>query len=70
MHFGKIINGSDGGGCNPSIDIPRIHNISHLNIVDFSKLVTNEFSLGEINIAIECMRNGESSGRCLINFNN
>ena len=37
--------------------------------VNFSKLVTNEFKLDEINIAIECMQSGNSNGRCLININ-
>lgn len=70
MHFGKIIKGSDGGKSSPAIDIPRYNNLSRLKIIDFNKLITNEFPLESINQAIDLMRNGQANGRCLVNLGN
>ena len=68
LHFGKSIRGSHGGDGNPSEDIPRYMALSNLEILKLSDLITETYSLGEINKAIERMKNGKLSGRCVIEF--
>jgi S-(hydroxymethyl)glutathione dehydrogenase / alcohol dehydrogenase len=68
LHFGKNITGSHGGNGNPSEDIPRYMKLSDLGILELSGLITEMCSIEEINQAIERMRNGKLSGRCLIEF--
>jgi S-(hydroxymethyl)glutathione dehydrogenase / alcohol dehydrogenase len=68
LHFGKIITGSHGGNGYPSEDIPRYMLLSKLGKLNLSDLITETYSLVEINQAIDRMRNGELSGRCLIKF--
>lgn len=70
LHFEKTITGSHGGETNPSIDIPkyiRLYQNGQLNLDD---LVTDRFSLDEINTAINGMRTGKIAGRCLIEMGN
>tara|TARA_B100000212_G_scaffold339367_1_gene317721 strand:+ start:1331 stop:2368 length:1038 start_codon:yes stop_codon:yes gene_type:complete len=66
LHFGKTIIGSHGGEINPSKDIMRYFNLHQNNLVNFNSLITNRFSLDNINKAIETMKNGQSAGRILI----
>ena len=68
LHFGKTITGSHGGNGYPSDDIPRYMLLSELGKLNLSDLITETYSLVEINQAIDRMRNGELSGRCLIKF--
>jgi len=68
LHFGKNITGSHGGNGNPSEDIPRYMKLSDLGILELSSLITEIYSIEEINQAIERIRNGKLSGRCLIEF--
>ena len=68
LHFGKRITGSHGGNGNPSEDIPRYMKLSDLGILELSSLITEIYSIEEINQAIERIRNGKLSGRCLIEF--
>jgi len=66
LHFGKEITGSHGGECMPDVDIPRYHDLYRAGRIKLRELFTDYFSLDEINDAIEMMRSGKSSGRCLI----
>jgi len=66
LHFGKVLTGSHGGESNPSIDIPRYIRLYKAGILKLNELITDRFFLDEINIAIEKMRKGEISGRCVI----
>jgi S-(hydroxymethyl)glutathione dehydrogenase/alcohol dehydrogenase len=66
LHFGKVLIGSHGGDCCPHLDISRYHNLFRLNRIKLRELITDEFSLSEINKAIEEIRRGEISGRCLV----
>jgi S-(hydroxymethyl)glutathione dehydrogenase/alcohol dehydrogenase len=68
MHFGKKIVGSHGGETIPHHDIPRLQKLCIDSECDFEALITEEYSLDEINIAINRMRLGEMSGRCTIHF--
>ena len=68
LHFGKIILGSHGGECIPELDIPRYMNLLINKKISFKDLITSRYSLDEINIAINNMREGKSSGRILIDL--
>ena len=66
LHFGKTITGSHGGEINPSLDIPRYLSLFNQNIAQYKKLITERFSLCQINDAIEYMKAGKTAGRILI----
>ena len=66
LHFGKILTGSHGGESDPAIDIPRYVNLHQSGRLQLDGLITDEFSLTEINTAIDRMRDGEIAGRCLV----
>lgn len=66
LHFGKIITGSHGGETNPSRDIPRYLSLFNQNIAQYKKLITERFTLDQINEAIESMKKGKTAGRILI----
>lgn len=66
LHFGKSISGSQGGEAMPAQDIPRYQAMFSAGRIKLKELITERFELGEINAAMERMRNGALSGRCLI----
>ena len=65
LHFKKVLTGSHGGGAEPHIDIPRYINLCQVGEMELEGLITHEFSLDQVNEAIELVRNGEA-GRCII----
>jgi len=68
MHFGKSIIGSHGGDGLPQIDIPRYHNLYRMERIKLRELVTDQFTMEEINKAINQLRDGIVKGRCLLSF--
>ena len=68
LHFGKIILGSHGGECVPEVDIPRYLKLLANKKINFEGLITSRFSLKDINIAINTMKSGSSSGRIVIDL--
>jgi S-(hydroxymethyl)glutathione dehydrogenase/alcohol dehydrogenase len=66
LHFGKILTGSHGGESDPSVDIPRYLRLHLAGKLHLEALITNHFSLTEINTAIDKMQQGEITGRCLV----
>ena len=66
LHFGKTISGSHGGEAIPHEDIPRYQKLFDAGCIQLKPLITDHFTLNEINTAIQKMRNGEIAGRCLI----
>lgn len=66
LHFGKIISGSHGGEAIPHVDIPRYRKLLDAGRIQLKPLITEHFKLDEINTAIQRMRSGELSGRCLV----
>ena len=68
LHFGKQITGSHGGNGYPTDDIPRYMLLSKLGKLNLSNLITETYNLSEINQAIEQIKNGSLSGRCVIEF--
>jgi Zn-dependent alcohol dehydrogenase len=68
LHFGKGLSGSHGGEAIPQTDIPRYHQLFRAGRIKLRELVTDYFSLDQINDAVAGMRTGKFSGRCLIRF--
>lgn len=66
LHFGKVLSGSHGGEAQPHEDIPRYQNLFNAGRIKLSELLTEVQSLDGINTAIDHMRSGHASGRCLI----
>jgi S-(hydroxymethyl)glutathione dehydrogenase / alcohol dehydrogenase len=67
LHFNKVLTGSHGGDAVPHVDIPRIIRLDRAGRVSFDGLVTHEFTLDEINEALDLVRSG-TAGRVLINM--
>ena len=66
LHFGKGLSGSHGGEAVPNIDIPRYQGMFNAGRIKLRELITARFTLQDINTAIDDMRTGKMSGRCLI----
>lgn len=66
LHFGKGLSGSHGGEAVPNIDIPRYHSLFRAGKIRLRELITERMPLDDVNRAIDVMRTGETSGRCLI----
>ena len=66
LHFGKSITGSHGGGAVPQDDIPRCLGLMRAGKLKLEGLVSEIRPLAEVNAAIDGMRSGITSGRCLI----
>ena len=66
LHFGKGLSGSHGGEAVPHEDIPRYHQLYRAGRIKLRELITDFYSLEEINTAIQKMRDGTLAGRCLI----
>jgi len=66
LHFGKGLSGSQGGEALPNIDIPRYQGMLNAGRIKLKELITEELALEDINQAIDNMRSGKMSGRCMI----
>lgn len=68
LHFDKRISGSHGGETVPHVDIPRYTRLLDAGRIQLKPLITEHFKLKDINVAIERMRSGAMSGRCLVHM--
>ena len=68
LHFGKVLTGSHGGEAVPQEDIPRLMRYYRQGKLELRGLLTNEYTLDEINTAIAHVRDGTVTGRCTIKF--
>jgi len=66
LHFGKTLTGSHGGESIPEDDIPRYEKLLKAELIQLKPIISEYFSLNDINIAINGMKDGSISGRCLI----
>ena len=66
LHFGKVLTGSQGGEGNPSVDIPHYVRLAQDGKLNLNDLITDTCTLADINTAIQSMRRGDISGRCII----
>jgi len=65
LHFKKILKGSHGGSSVPDIEIPRYIKLIDKKKMSLKNLITNQFTLENINDAIDLLRTG-NSGRIII----
>lgn len=65
---GKTIKATQGGKTNPQEDIPRYVKLHKAGLLNISGLVTHEFSLADINKAVETLKSGKA-GRIIIRMN-
>jgi len=65
LHFKKILKGSHGGSSEPHLDIPRYIALCQSGKMSLEGLITDEFPLEEINVALDRVRSGQS-GRVII----
>jgi len=66
IHFNKVLTGSHGGDAAPHIDIPRLVRLTNAGRLSLDGLITHEFSLDDINAALDVVRGGDA-GRVLVN---
>ena len=69
LHFNKVLTGSHGGDAIPDVEILRYISLINAGKMTLDGLITHEFSLDEINDALDMFKSGEA-GRILINMNN
>jgi len=69
LHYGKTMKGSEGGGGQPTMDIPRYLGMLENSMYSLSNVITDIYSLDQVSYAISDMRSGEVAGRCLIKMN-
>lgn len=65
LHFKKILKGSHGGSAEPHLEIPRYIRLCKSGRLKLDGLITHEFTLGQINEALNAIREGKT-GRCII----
>jgi S-(hydroxymethyl)glutathione dehydrogenase / alcohol dehydrogenase len=65
VHFNMTLTGSEGGGAKPQIDIPRIIKLVNAGRLSFDGIITDEFTLDDINPAFDLARSGKA-GRVLL----
>ena len=65
LAFNKSLNVSHGGNSVPDKDIPRYIKLMQNKRLNFEKFITNEFSLDQINEALDLFRSGKA-GRIII----
>lgn len=66
LHFRKVLTGSHGGSAVPQTDIPRLVRLNQEGRISFDGIITHEFALDEINVALDLVRSG-AAGRVLLN---
>jgi S-(hydroxymethyl)glutathione dehydrogenase/alcohol dehydrogenase len=66
IHFNKVLTGSHGGDAVPQIDIPRLIRLNRAERLSFDGIITHEFSLDQINDALDLVRSG-AAGRVVLN---
>ncbi len=69
LHFNKVLTGSHGGDAIPDVEIRRYISLIDAGKMTLDGLITHEFSLDEVNEALNLFRSGEA-GRILISLNN
>ena len=65
---GLLIKATQGGGTIPHEDIPRYLKLLSLGYISIEKLVTNRYTLSEVNEAFNTLKSG-NSGRIMIGIN-
>ncbi len=66
LHFNKVLTGSEGGGCRPEIDIPKLVRLHQAGKLRFDGLISKRYKLDQINEAIADLKSGRVAGRCMV----
>lgn len=66
LHFDKVLTGSEGGGSQPEIDIPKLVRLVQAGKLGFEGLIGKRYRIDEINDAIDDLRAGKVAGRCVV----
>ena len=66
LHFEKRLSGSHGGETSPEIDIPNYVRLYQSGLLNLKDLISDRYTLKEINEAIDGLGSGRIAGRCLI----
>jgi len=66
IHFNKVLTGSHGGEAVPQVDIPRLIRLNRAGRLSFDGIITHEFTLDQINDALDLVRSG-AAGRVVLN---
>lgn len=68
QHYcGKILMDSQGGLTNPAVDIPRYSDLYLADKLKFDSMVSHNYSLDNINIALDALRDGQVK-KCVIDM--
>jgi S-(hydroxymethyl)glutathione dehydrogenase / alcohol dehydrogenase len=65
IHFNKVLTGSHGGDAAPHVDIPRLIRLTKAGRLSFDGIITHEYTLDEINAALDMVRSG-NAGRVVL----
>jgi len=65
IHFNKVLTGSHGGDAAPHVDIPRLIRLAKAGRLSFDGIITHEYTLDEINAALDMVRSG-NAGRVVL----
>jgi S-(hydroxymethyl)glutathione dehydrogenase/alcohol dehydrogenase len=68
LHFEKLITGSHGGEARPEIDIPKYVTLARAGKIHIKPFLTNRYGFCRINEAVTDLKEGQVTGRCIINF--
>lgn len=68
LHFGKVLAGSEGGSCKPAEDIPRYLKLVKSGQLNIEALITHRYPFEDINRAVDELRDGTVTGRCMIDM--
>jgi S-(hydroxymethyl)glutathione dehydrogenase / alcohol dehydrogenase len=68
LHFKKVLKGSHGGNALPHIDIPNYLRLVQSGKMNLDELITHQFKLGDVNEAIQVLRDG-NAGRIILDMN-
>ena len=66
LHFQKVLTGSEGGGCKPDVEIPKLVRLCQAGKLSFEGLTSRRYPLDRINDAIDDLRHGRVAGRCIV----
>jgi len=66
LHFGKVFVRSHGGDSIPHEDIPRYARLARIGRIKLDDVLTDDFTLDEIELGMCKIREGTVGGRCLI----
>jgi S-(hydroxymethyl)glutathione dehydrogenase/alcohol dehydrogenase len=68
LHFKKALIGSHGGEAQPDIDIPKYISLYDEGKMHIKHFITDRYGFADINQAIQDLRDGKVTGRCIVSF--